>query len=117
MIIEERLKDGVRYNIVVDKQEVIRDESSALDLIGALYYSESKNVIIPTIVIVDEFWDLKNTVAGNAFQKFVQYGIKIAIMGELENAGKSLKAFMIESNKGENLFFVNTEDEAIDKFK
>ena len=117
MNIVEKTSDGITYNIIDDKEIVIDDESSALDLIGNLYYSNNKNIVIPISAISDDFWDLKNTIAGNVFQKFVLYGIKVAILGDLENAGKSLKAFIVESNRGENLFFVNSVEDAIAKFK
>ncbi len=116
MNIVEKKKDGVEYYVVGSEEIVIRDEASALDLIGELYYAEDKNVIIPIEAIEDEFWDLKTTVAGNVFQKFVQYEIVVAVLGNIENAGTSLKAFIRESNRGTNLFFVETEEEAVEKF-
>lgn len=48
-------------------------------------------------------------------QKFINYHIKIAIYGDYSKyTSKPLKDFIYESNKGKDVFFVATLDEAID---
>lgn len=51
-------------------------------------------------------------------QKFINYGFKIAIYGDYSKyTSKPLKDFIYESNSGKNIFFVNTQEEAIEKLK
>ena len=49
-------------------------------------------------------------------QKYTNYIMKIAIVGDFEiYNSKSLKDFIFESNKGSQVFFVHEEKEAIDR--
>ena len=53
---------------------------------------------------------------GGDLQKFVNYQTKVAIYGDYTKyTSKSLKDFMYESNKGNNIFFVATKEEAIER--
>ena len=54
--------------------------------------------------------------AGEILQKFINYGGKIAIYGDFSHyTSKPLKDFIFESNKGKDVFFVATKEEAIQK--
>ena len=49
-------------------------------------------------------------------QKFVNYQAKLAIFGDYSKyTSKPLKDFIFESNKGKNVFFVDDENQAIEK--
>ena len=49
-------------------------------------------------------------------QKYINYGGRVAIYGDFSHyTSKPLKDFIYESNKGKDVFFVATEDEAIEK--
>jgi len=51
-------------------------------------------------------------------QKFVMYGRRVAIIGDISRriaASKSLAAFVIESNRGHDLWFVNNLQELVDR--
>lgn len=59
---------------------------------------------------------LSTGMAGEILQKFVTYGIKLAIIGDYSMyTSKPLRDFIYESNKGDHMFFTATEDEAIAK--
>ena len=61
-----------------------------------------------------EFFELRTGMAGEILQKFSQYSVKLAIIGGFEkNKSKSLKAFILESNRGNQIFFVPDRDTAI----
>lgn len=48
-------------------------------------------------------------------QKYINYGGRIAIYGDYSHyTSKPLKDFIYESNKGKDVFFVSTEEEAVD---
>ena len=60
------------------------------------------------------FFVLSTGVAGEVAQKFVNYKMRFAIIGDFSGyTSKSLQDFIYESNKGKHLFFVANEDEAI----
>ena len=67
-------------------------------------------------LITEDFSILSKGVAGEILQKYVNYGGRIAIYGDYSHyASKPLKDFIYESNKGKDVFFVATQEEAIDK--
>lgn len=49
-------------------------------------------------------------------QKFINYQFKFAIVGDFSGyTSKPLKDFIYESNKGRDIFFVSSEEDAIEK--
>jgi len=66
--------------------------------------------------ICDGFFDLSTKLSGEILQKFINYHIKIVIVGDFSvYTSKSLKDFIYESNKGKDIFFLPNEKEAIEK--
>lgn len=110
-------KNGVVYAIVVSDEQVIYDEQSALDLLmNAKYNAGTKNIIIEKKLIIEDFFVLSTGLAGAILQKYINYGGKIAIYGDFTKyTSKPLKDFIYESNKGKDVFFVATKEEAITK--
>ncbi len=50
-------------------------------------------------------------------QKFVNYDMKIAILGDFSSyKSKSLRDFIYESNNGNNVFFLDNKKQAIERF-
>ena len=65
-------------------------------------------------LIKEDFFILSSGFAGEILQKYVNYGGRIAIYGDYSHyTSKPLHDFIYESNKGHDVFFVATEDEAI----
>ena len=82
----------------------------------AKYDAETKNIVINKKMITEDFFILSTGLAGEILQKYINYGGRIAIYGDLSHyTSKPLKDFIYESNKGKDVFFVATEDEAIEK--
>ena len=62
-----------------------------------------------------DFFILSRGLAGEVLQKYINYGGRIAIYGDYSHyTSKPLKDFIYESNRGKDVFFVATKDEAID---
>lgn len=100
--------------------EIIADEiilgtiEDGLDLLGNLYYQGFDKIIIHEKNIIPDFFDLKTKIAGNILQKFTQYQMPLTIVGDFSKfKSKSLNAFILESNKGRQINFVNTTIEAL----
>ena len=82
---------------------------------SAKYDVGTKNIVINKKLIVEEFFILSSGLAGEILQKYINYGGRIAIYGDYSHyTSKPLKDFIYESNKGKDVFFVATEDEAVD---
>ncbi|MED0973056.1 DUF4180 domain-containing protein [Bacillus paramycoides] len=108
-----------RINIAVVRNDtvVISDVQSALDLMATVQYEvDAKRIIIHKSLISEDFFNLKTRLAGDIFQKFMNYRVKIAIVGDFSiYTSKSLKDFIYECNKGNDIFYLATEQQAIEK--
>ncbi len=108
-------KNNIVCAVVESDDVVITDAQSALDLLmSAKYDVGTKNIVIDKKLIIEDFFILSRGLAGEILQKYVNYGGRIAIYGDYSHyTSKPLKDFIYESNKGKDVFFVATEDEAI----
>ncbi len=109
-------KNNIICAVVESDDVVITDAQSALDLLmSAKYDVGTKNIVIDKKLITEDFFILSRGLAGEILQKYVNYGGRIAIYGDYSHyTSKPLKDFIYESNKGKDVFFVATEDEAVD---
>lgn len=109
-------KNGINCAVVIADEPVITDAQSALDvLMSTKYDAGTKNIVIDKKLIVEEFFILSSGLAGEILQKYINYGGRIAIYGDYSHyTSKPLKDFIYESNKGKDVFFVSTEEEAVD---
>ena len=117
MTITKIEKNGIICAIVNSDDIVIADAQSALDvLMTAKYDAGTKNIVISKKLIVEDFFILSSGLAGEILQKYINYGGRIAIYGDYSHyTSKPLHDFIYESNKGKDVFFVGTQEEAVDK--
>lgn len=115
MNIERIENNGISCAIVHSDALVITDAQSALDLLmTAKYDAGTKNIAIDKKLIKEDFFVLSSGLAGEILQKFINYGGRIAIYGDYSHyTSKPLHDFIFESNKGHDIFFPATKDEAI----
>lgn len=101
--------------VISSDEMVIKDAQSALDvLMRAKYEAGTKNIIISKKLVLEDFFILSTGLAGDILQKFINYGGRIAIFGDYSRyTSKPLKDFIYESNKGKDVFFAATEEEAV----
>jgi hypothetical protein len=94
---------------------IITDTQSALDLMATVKYETGCDCIaISKAAIAEDFFVLSTGIAGEILQKFVNYRVKLAIIGDFSRyTSKPLKDFIYESNSGSHIFFVGSEEEAI----
>jgi hypothetical protein len=73
--------------------------------------------VIPRNLLDEKFFDLKTGVAGEILQKVSNYRLKLAIVGDFgQVASKSLKDFISESNRGNQVIFVDSREEALERW-
>lgn len=109
-------RNGVKCAAVTGPEKLITDAQSALDvLMSAKYEAGTKNVVIDKKLVAEDFFILSTGLAGEILQKYINYGGRIAIYGDYSRyTSKPLKDFIYESNKGKDVFFASSEDEAVD---
>jgi hypothetical protein len=84
-------------------------ERAATDIIGDSYASHPAVVAIPVARLSSDFLTLSNRIAGEVIQKFVNYGVGIAFVGDVSGAvaaSNALRDFVRESNRGRHVWFV-----------
>ncbi len=87
-----------------------------LDVLGSFYPEPVEGVIIHAINLPAEFFQLRTRLAGEILQKFANYRLKIAIVGDFaQYNSQALAAFIYECNRGRDFFFVATRSEALQR--
>jgi hypothetical protein len=91
----------------------IKEIQDALDVMANSRYYGAGSLIIHEHQIIPEFFDLRTGIAGEILQKFSNYRMKLAIVGDFSRfQSKSLHDFIRESNKRGTICFVSTTEEA-----
>src|SRR5690606_33009623 len=95
---------------------VINSAEDGVDLIGNVYYRGFDKVILYQENVSPDFFDLKTGMAGEILQKFSNYRVRLAIVGDFSGyTSKSLRDFIHESNKGKLVDFLFSKEEAINR--
>lgn len=97
----------------------IAQGGDAMELIAsARYETGCEALILPKEALSEDFFRLSTGLAGEVLQKFVNYQMKVAILGDFSGyTSKPLQDFIRESNRGKTVFFVETEAQALEKLK
>lgn len=79
----------------------------ALDLLAEARFEGAEKLILHKENIAPAFFELGTGLAGEILQKFVNYQMPLAIVGDFEHIeSTSLRAFIAESNRGKGFRFV-----------
>ncbi len=106
--------EGKKIAEVLAENSVLNNTDDGLELLGNLYYSGFDKIIIHKKNISQDFFDLKTKIAGDILQKFAQYQMPLAIIGDFSNLeSQSLDQFIFESNKGKQVNFLPTVADAL----
>jgi hypothetical protein len=84
-------------------------DRNAVDLVGDALGQGAEAVAIPAERLDERFFTLASGVAGEIAQKFVNYRLRLAIVGDIGEqlaASNALRDFVRETNRGGQLWFV-----------
>ena len=87
----------------------IASEQDALDVIGAAF-AGAEVVAVPVERLDERFFALRSGVAGGIMQKFVNYRLRLVVVGDIAayTAGSTaLRDLVTESNRGRQVWFVD----------
>lgn len=117
MNVKTIIRNNTSIALVQSDEPIITDIQSSLDLMATVKYETGCNrMALNKEAISEDFFNLSTRLAGEILQKFINYHMKFAIIGDFSiYSSKPLKDFIYESNHGKDVFFVSTVDEAIDK--
>ncbi|PWN71835.1 DUF4180 domain-containing protein [Chryseobacterium phosphatilyticum] len=117
MVIKSHHINNTKIAEVVSDEIIIRSAEDGLDLMGNIYYQGFDKVVLYEKNITPGFFDLKTKIAGEILQKFSNYRIGLAIVGDFSKyESKSMKDFIFESNKTKHINFVELLEEALENF-
>lgn len=106
--------NNIKIGEITSDKIILKTTEDGLTLLGDLYYQGYDKIILHEKNITPKFFDLKTGIAGEILQKFAQYRIPLAIVGDFSKyTSNSLRDFIFESNKGKFISFVSTREEAI----
>ena len=99
---------------IISEELIFQGADEAVMLVGELYYQGYDVIIWHQNNLPTSFFDLASGMAGEILQKFSNFRIKLAIVGDFSNLpSKSLTAFIQESNKGRLVHFSTNLAEAL----
>lgn len=104
--------DDFRIMHVEADHPVISTTDDAIDLIGATWGENISLIAVPADRFDPEFFRLRSQLAGDILQKFVNYRMRLAILGDISGhvaASDALRDFIWESNRGLHVWFLDDE--------
>ncbi len=111
-----RRTHGDPVAVLESGSEPISTIQDALDLMANADYMGARSIIIRKEHLPAEFFDLKTRLAGEILQKFSNYRVRLAVVGDFSNTSKSLRDFIYESNKAGQFLFLSSEKAVLQKW-
>lgn len=109
-LLDTQIAEITSDNIIISKID------DALNLMADLYYQNYDAIILHEATITPAFFDLKTGIAGEILQKFSNYRMRLAIVGDFTKyQSKSLNDFIFESNKNKQINFVRSVEVALER--
>ncbi|WP_340003593.1 DUF4180 domain-containing protein [Paenibacillus sp. FSL K6-0276] len=107
-------KDNSTVALISGEGIVIHNVNDALDLMANVKYQEFDKMLLRKEQITDDFFELKTGIAGEILQKYTNYQMRVAIVGEFTGYNsKSLNDFIYECNQGDKILFKGSVEEAL----
>jgi hypothetical protein len=90
----------------------------ALDAIGAAWGSDASTIVVPVERFDPRFFELRTGVLGELTQKFVNYRIRLVVLGDVSaqtQASDAFRDYLRETNAGDQVWFVADEAELTER--
>ena len=114
MILKQHNTGKISIAELADPDIIISSLQDAVDLLGEAYFAGCTRIIIKEENLHPDFFRLHTLLAGDILQKFSNYQMKLAVVGDFSKyQSKSLQDFIGESNRGNRVFFVENLEEAV----
>jgi hypothetical protein len=98
--------------------EKLGGPGDVLDVIGTAIGHGAELVLMPAERLTDDFFTLRTGLAGEVAQKFVNYRIRLVVVGDISHhvaKSSALGAFVSESSRGGQLWFVPTKEDLAER--
>ncbi|MDT3427726.1 hypothetical protein J2Z22_003302 [Paenibacillus forsythiae] len=113
-VIVDRRNDS-KVAVISSDNLIIDSVNDALDLMVTARYHGCDKMLLRKESITEDFFELRTGLAGEILQKYINYNMIFAIVGDFGGYhSKSLNDFIYECNQGTKVQFKRTEAEALD---
>jgi hypothetical protein len=105
---------GVRILEFEADGPLLKDDRDVADFLSAAWGQQADLVVLPAEQLGEDFFNLRTGFAGAVLQKFVTYSMRVAILGDISShiaASSALRDFVVESNRGQHVWFVAALDD------
>lgn len=105
------------FECAVDGAPLGTDRDAA-DLLSAAWGDNANFLLIHAARLDKQFFELKTGLAGSFVQKFVNYGMRCAIVGDIAQhleQSRALRDFVKECNRGLQIWFVKDHQELAER--
>lgn len=111
------IQNGIPVAELMQGSPVIENTQDFLDIMADAAHNGAVGIIVDENQLPAGFFELKTGIAGDILQKFSNYKMYLAIIGNFSKyKSKSLQDFIRESNRGGKIIFAGSKDEAGRKF-
>ncbi|MFG3715893.1 DUF4180 domain-containing protein [Micromonospora sp. NPDC047730] len=114
-----RERAGVPVLVCEPDGPPVATAQDALDLIGAAFLG-AEVVAVPASRLDASFFSLGTRFAGEIMQKFVNYRLRLVVVGDISRhlaASAALRALVHESNQSDHVWFVADLDALDDRLR
>ncbi len=101
-------RHGVRVLAYPAEGPTVSTDRDAVDLIAQAFDHRPDLILLPIERLDEGFFTLSTRIAGEIVQKFVTYGIRLAIIGDITRqleASSTLRDYVRETNRGSQVWF------------
>lgn len=117
MQITTHISNDLKIAEINSEERLINTSEEGFQILVDLYYQDFDKIVIYEKNLTPDFFELKNGMAGEMLQKFSNYRVRLAIVGDFLNyTTSSILQFMSESNKLKQIIFVKSLDDALKIF-
>jgi hypothetical protein len=99
---------------ILSDTTLIATVEDGFTVLADCYYQGFDKLVLHEHHFTPAFFDLQNGMAGEILQKFSNYRMRLAIVGDFKAyTSSSITAFITESNRTKQINFVNSVEEAL----
>ncbi|MFJ9848918.1 DUF4180 domain-containing protein [Streptomyces sp. NPDC101150] len=112
--------DDVPVLMCAPEGEAIGSERDVMDFLGDAMYQGGQWVVIPAGRFDEAFFPLRTGVAGEIIQKFVNYRVGIAVLGDISRYtedSSALRDFVRECNRGRQAWLLADVEELRERLR
>ena len=107
---------GTKVAELLSGYGIITGPDDMLDIMADAGYHDSNSIVIHEESLPGDFFDLRTGMAGEILQKFSNYRVRLAVVGDFTDiASKSLRDFIRESNNRGIINFVESIEDALSR--